>query len=257
MEQAQAIIIPNEQRTVVLYSHGGGKAGKAVFKTNATTFGELKRELTNYVTPAELNYNNNRIIEGNSKVSFETDQAVLPTNIPTKVGITNDLVIIITPKQNIKSGMSSLSRTECYAKIKEAITANGEVAKKFFTKDGKHYTNLPTDVLQKLVVSYDKKHPAAVTKPASKVAAKTTPTKATPAQATPAVKSSPAKQEQVKSERPVQVPGDMVVSEHSLQLLREGITTIKAGIDMVANAGFLYVSQADLSEDELRKLSKI
>ena len=38
-----------------------------------------------------------KVIEGRTQLEFATDQSVLPSNIRTKTGVTNNLVLVLTP----------------------------------------------------------------------------------------------------------------------------------------------------------------
>lgn len=70
---------------------------KKAFESSATTFGELKRDLiANGVTDL-ARY---KITEGRVGISFETDAALLPTQIKSAKGdVTDNLVLIMTPNK--------------------------------------------------------------------------------------------------------------------------------------------------------------
>jgi len=252
------------ERNVILYSHGGGKGGKATFKTKATTFGQLKTQLLDFVPRSELTYTENRIIEGNSKVSFETDDAILPENIRTKKGITNDLVIIIAPRQNIKSG--ALTRSECYETIKSHINQFGTIAKDHFLQHGQ-YTRVATVVLVDLITQFEKRKKVKETL-ANKVTTKVKKEVVKPTSKT-VVPASKPKVSPVKEVLPPPVPEFKTVVEvpiTSLEVLKEGINLILEGLNKVnsANIGVAipvpqileYDDQTNLSDAELREMAK-
>ena len=140
------------ERKVTVWTPGSN--GIISFTTTATTFGEIREELKKYISLERLEYKQNRFIEGNSQISFEGDEAPLPTNISTSKGITNDLAIILTPSKNVKSGTKSLNlrarREAAYAKIKALREAHPG-----FREISKGYQNKPTDYLEGLVNNYE------------------------------------------------------------------------------------------------------
>lgn len=88
---------------------------KSVINSAATTLGQLKSDLN----AAGIDYSGMTFYEGTAKVELKTDESVLPSNVPYKGQITNELVIMLTnTNKKINSG-ADLSRTEAYAKIKE------------------------------------------------------------------------------------------------------------------------------------------
>ena len=94
------------KRTIKLWLFGSREA-KTV-ETTATTFGELKQEMGRFFSQETLDYANSRFIEGVAKVSFESDNAQLPTSIVTKTGAsTSELNILILPKKTVKNGAES------------------------------------------------------------------------------------------------------------------------------------------------------
>lgn len=148
MESTQQLI----ERKVTVWTPGSN--GIISFNTTATTFGEIREELKKYISLERLEYKQNRFIEGNSQISFEGDEAPLPTNISTPKGITNDLAIILTPSKNVKSGAKSLNlqarRDAAYAKIKILREAYPD-----FIEISKGYVNKPTDYLEDLINNYE------------------------------------------------------------------------------------------------------
>lgn len=140
------------ERKVTVWTPGSN--GIISFNTTATTFGEIREELKKYISLERLEYKQNRFIEGNSQISFEGDEAPLPTNISTSKGITNDLAIILTPSKNVKSGTKSLNlrarREAAYAKIKMLRETHPD-----FREISKGYQNKSTDYLEDLVNNYE------------------------------------------------------------------------------------------------------
>ena len=87
---------------------------KHVLQSNATTLGELKDELRD----KNISFNSDDVFkEGMSKTVLTTDESILPSNIPWRGEVTNDLIFMITaPQKKIKSGV--MTRAEVYAEIK-------------------------------------------------------------------------------------------------------------------------------------------
>lgn len=140
------------ERKVTVWTPGSN--GIISFNTTATTFGEIREELKKYISLERLEYKQNRFIEGNSQISFEGDEAPLPTNISTSKGITNDLAIILTPSKNVKSGIKSLNlqarRTAACAKIKVLREADPD-----FREISKDYQRKSADYLEDLINNYE------------------------------------------------------------------------------------------------------
>lgn len=88
---------------------------KVVFESNATTLGELKNELRE----RQVRYDSDCVFkEAISKTILTSDESILPSNIPWKGQVTNDLVFMVTaPQKKIRSGV--MDRKEAYAKVKE------------------------------------------------------------------------------------------------------------------------------------------
>ena len=118
------------------------------FETEATTLGELKHELAE----KGISYSDDSVFkEGKTKTILSSDASVLPSNIPWKGGITNDLVFMITaPQKKIKSG--KMDRKEAYAKIKE-LGLQDAVQK----KTGRNFTQCGTAVLIEIIENAEKK----------------------------------------------------------------------------------------------------
>ena len=87
-------LIPLHQtRTITAYEPS---VGKRVFQTTANTFGELKVDLINQ----GYNLQNVNVTEGFTKLGLVNDATILPKNIEFKGVVSNNLAIVMTPKEN-------------------------------------------------------------------------------------------------------------------------------------------------------------
>lgn len=111
---------------------------KHVLQSNATTLGELKDELRE----KNISFNPDDVFkEGMSKTVLTTDESILPSNIPWRGEVTNDLIFMVTaPQKKIKSG--DMTRAEVYAEIKR-LKLQDTIIKKV----GKNFTQCSTSVL--------------------------------------------------------------------------------------------------------------
>lgn len=111
---------------------------KVVFESNATTLGELKNELRE----RQVRYDSDCVFkEAASKTILASDESILPSNIPWKGQVTNDLVFMVTaPQKKIRSGV--MDRKEAYAKVKK-LGLQGEIQE----HEGKNFTQCSTAVL--------------------------------------------------------------------------------------------------------------
>lgn len=111
---------------------------KHVLQSNATTLGELKDELRE----KNISFNSDDVFkEGMSKTVLTTDESILPSNIPWRGEVTNDLIFMITaPQKKIKSGV--MTRAEVYAEIKR-LKLQDTISKKM----GKNFTQCSTATL--------------------------------------------------------------------------------------------------------------
>lgn len=111
---------------------------KHVLQSNATTLGELKNELRD----KNISFNSDDVFkEGMSKTVLTTDESILPSNIPWRGEVTNDLIFMITaPQKKIKSGV--MTRSEVYAEIKR-LKLQDTISKKM----GKNFTQCSTATL--------------------------------------------------------------------------------------------------------------
>lgn len=112
---------------------------RKIYETSAVTLGDFKAELVaDGVDVADMDF-----LEGVSGTELKADRSVLPTNIPYKGKVVNDLVIMMTKSnKKIESGAEIKTREEAYKFIKEHGMEN--VIKAEF---GKPYTNLQTKTL--------------------------------------------------------------------------------------------------------------
>ncbi|WCF58485.1 hypothetical protein PhiCrAssBcn14_109 [Bacteroides phage PhiCrAssBcn14] len=110
---------------------------KVIQASAATTLGELKREMRE----AGIEYEGMTFFEGHLRAELKDDASILPTNIPYKGQVVNDLTFLLTaPEKKIKSG--AMSRAEAYNAIKARGLQN-ECVKRF----GKNFTICKTQDL--------------------------------------------------------------------------------------------------------------
>lgn len=110
---------------------------KVIQASTATTLGELKREMRE----AGIEYEGMTFFEGHLRAELKDDASILPTNIPYKGQVVNDLIFLLTaPEKKIKSG--AMSRAEAYNAIK-ARGLQDECVKRL----GKNFTMCKTQDL--------------------------------------------------------------------------------------------------------------
>lgn len=110
---------------------------KVIQASAATTLGELKREMRE----AGIGFEGMTFFEGHLRAELKDDASILPTNIPYKGQVVNDLTFLLTaPEKKIKSG--AMSRAEAYNAIK-ARGLQDECVKRF----GKNFTMCKTQDL--------------------------------------------------------------------------------------------------------------
>lgn len=134
--------------------------------STATTLGELKREMRE----AGIKYEGMTFFEGHLRAELKDDASILPTNIPYKGQVVNDLTFLLTaPEKKIKSG--AMSRAEAYNAIK-ARGLQDECVKRF----GKNFTMCKTqdliDLLGEGAPAKEEKKEVVKEKPAKKEVAK-------------------------------------------------------------------------------------
>lgn len=114
---------------------------KVIQASSATTLGELKREMRE----AGIEFEGMTFFEGHLRAELKDDASILPTNIPYKGQVVNDLTFLLTaPEKKIKSG--AMSRAEAYNAIK-ARGLQDECVKRF----GKNFTMCKTQDLTDLL----------------------------------------------------------------------------------------------------------
>lgn len=121
---------------------------KVVFESNATTLGELKNELRE----RQVRYDSDCVFkEAASKTILTSDESILPSNIPWKGQVTNDLVFMVTaPQKKIRSG--AMDRKEAYARVKE-LGLQGKIQE----HEGKNFTQCSTAILISYIEDEEKK----------------------------------------------------------------------------------------------------
>lgn len=129
------------ERKVTVMSNKG--ANVVVIESNATTLGELKGELS----AAGVSYDGMAIFEGVSRTTLMDDASILPSNLPYKGVVTNDLVILLSPKdKKITSGASA--REAAYAAVKANNLQSAVVA-----RFGRNFTQVSTIDLVEFVAT--------------------------------------------------------------------------------------------------------
>lgn len=114
---------------------------KVIQDSKATTLGELKQEMSE----RGIDYTGMTFFEGHMRAELKDDAAPLPTNIPYKGQVVNDLTFMLTtPEKKVKSG--AMSRAEAYAEIKKRGLQSACV-----DKFGKNFTQCSTADLISLI----------------------------------------------------------------------------------------------------------
>lgn len=109
--------------------------------SKATTLGELKQEMRE----RGIDYTGMTFFEGHMRAELKDDAAPLPTNIPYKGQVVNDLTFMLTaPEKKVRSG--AMSRAEAYAEIKKRGLQSACV-----DKFGKNFTQCSTADLISLI----------------------------------------------------------------------------------------------------------
>lgn len=149
---------------------------KVIQDSKATTLGELKQEMRE----RGIDYTGMTFFEGHMRAELKDDAAPLPTNIPYKGQVVNDLTFMLTaPEKKVKSG--AMSRAEAYAEIKKR-GLQGACVDKF----GKNFTQCSTAALISLIEKNSTKAaPAPKAEKPVEVAAPTAPAKAEEAPVAP------------------------------------------------------------------------
>lgn len=141
------------QREIQVIANSQNK--NEVYMSNAETVGELKAELINKGYEVE----DMDIKEGKSRTDLRDELTPLPSNFNYKGVETNDLVIMITPRNTkIKSGM--YTRQELYAKVKEY-----NLQSKCVEEFGKNFTQCKTADLAAMVADVESEQQVPTTLP--------------------------------------------------------------------------------------------
>ena len=130
MERRNITVVHNNETTIIA--------------TEAETLKELKIDLAN----ANINIRDTDIFEGLSRTKLIDNDSQLPKDVMYRGKVTNDLVIMVTTKeQKIKSGVAD--RAELYGLIKKNKLE--DMIKKHF---GKNFTNVSTEELSNIIFAY-------------------------------------------------------------------------------------------------------
>ena len=114
---------------------------KVIQDSKATTLGELKLEMRE----RGIDYTGMTFFEGHMRAELKDDAAPLPTNIPYKGQVVNDLTFMLTaPEKKVKSG--AMSRAEAFTEIKKRGLQSACV-----DKFGKNFTQCSTADLISLI----------------------------------------------------------------------------------------------------------
>ena len=115
-----------------------------IIATEAETLKDLKLDLAN----ANINIRDTDIFEGLSRTKLIDNESQLPKDVMYRGKVTNDLVIMVTTKeQKIKSGVAD--RAELYGLIKKNKLE--DMIKKHF---GKNFTNVSTKELSDIIFEH-------------------------------------------------------------------------------------------------------
>lgn len=116
-----------------------------------TTLADLKAAICQSNNQSARQFDGKTFMVAIAKVELKTDDSLLPTDVPTASGeTTNDLTVLITSAHK-KTASGVMSRQECYAFFKK----NAEAASALKDKEGKNYTNVPTDALVAFIISFE------------------------------------------------------------------------------------------------------
>ena len=128
-----------ESRKITIVSTTNSQT-KSVIMSSATTLGELKVDLD----VANILYDDMDFFEGISKVKLVNDDSVLPTNIPYKGEVTNELVFMLTTsRKKIESGSP---RQELYDEVRSRNLQ--EAIQEYF---GKNFTQVTNQELEAFI----------------------------------------------------------------------------------------------------------
>ena len=152
---------------------------KVIQDSKATTLGGLKQEMRE----RGIDYTGMTFFEGHMRAELKDDAAPLPTNIPYKGQVVNDLTFMLTaPEKKVKSG--AMSRAEAYAEIKKR-GLQGACVDKF----GKNFTQCSTADLISLI---EKNSTKAAPAPKAEKPVEAAPTAPAKAEEAPVAPETPA-----------------------------------------------------------------
>ena len=152
---------------------------KVIQDSKATTLGELKQEMRE----RGIDYTGMTFFEGHMRAELKDDAAPLPTNIPYKGQVVNDLTFMLTaPEKKVKSG--AMSRAEAYAEIKKRGLQSACV-----DKFGKNFTQCSTADLISLI---EKNSTKAAPAPKAKKPVEAAPAAPSKAEEAPVAPETPA-----------------------------------------------------------------
>lgn len=124
----------------VTFIDSKSQSQKVINNSTATTLGELKAEMRT----AGIDYTDMSFYEGHIRAELLDDNSILPTDIPYKGQVVNDLVFMLsTTNKKIKSGVD---RSEVYGLIK-GMHLEDEVKRIF----NRNYTQVSTNDLLILI----------------------------------------------------------------------------------------------------------
>lgn len=203
-----------------------------VIKSAATTLKELKADLGK----ANIDYSGMTFHEGLSHTDMRDDNAVLPTNLPWKGQITNNLVFMLSePRKKIRNGAVA-SRSEAYIFIKKNNLGDAFAAK----YNVKNYTNGKTADLIEFCNTTSKK-----AAPAKKIVS----TKKT-------AEKKVANQKPVNAAKPAAKPaGDNLLQNLLSVLIKKGIVTIVTK-DEVQTGETTPVTNVSFTDAECKEMFK-
>lgn len=127
----------------VTFIDSKSQSQKVINNSTATTLGELKAEMRT----AGIDYTDMSFYEGHIRAELLDDNSILPTDIPYKGQVVNDLVFMLsTTNKKIKSG---IDRAEVYGMIK-GMNLQDEVKRIF----NRNYTQVSTNDLLEFVSKF-------------------------------------------------------------------------------------------------------
>lgn len=100
---------------------------------------------------AGISYANQAFYEGVSKAEYTSDDSIMPSNMPFKGGVTNDLVFQLSNKSKKISSGANERRQRCFELIKKY-----GLAAKIKSDFGLMYTSVATDALERVIDAYEK-----------------------------------------------------------------------------------------------------